>query len=263
LERGLADKRKEVREVAYGLLVQIPDSKQAQEINVLARAALTLSKTILRQELIVKTPEPATLPKELPQLGKRSQLGPMETALLEVLRYTPPQFWITQTGESPQDLLSLAERTIHKNALFFGWLEAALRFDDQRWIDAIFLSGEFDQILVGHELWPEAIRRASETLVEEVVKHSLGRGSFKRVLQFLALHRQRVLPLEASQIIIWNLHGLTTYEVPWKELAYVLDTRILPFPNLRADIDPSFVKPWEKLRNILELRSKLLQTLNT
>ncbi len=263
LERGLADKRKEVREVAYGLLAQIPDSKQAQEINQLAKEALTVSKTILRRELIVKPIEPSSLPKELPQIGKRSQLGPMETALLEVLRFTPPQFWITQSGLSPQDILALAERTIHKNALFFGWLEASLRFDDQRWIDAIFLSGEFDQILIGHELWPGAIRRASETLVEEVVVKSLVRGSFKQVLQFVALHRQRVLPLEASQIIIKNIHGLSTYEVPWKELAYTLDTRVLPFPNLRSDIDPSFIKPWEKLRHIIELRSKLLQTLKT
>ena len=139
LGRALEDRRKEVREAALDLLLKLDDSSPARAIRALATAAVEIRKSFLRTDLQVVPPDPRNLPAWLPRTTSRPGTGESGLALLDVVRRTPPSFW----DRSVLDLIAWAEKTEYSEILTAAWEEAALRFEDNSWIDALYSRSTF------------------------------------------------------------------------------------------------------------------------
>jgi len=159
LERGLADKRGEVRLVAAGLLARLPGSRFSARATGRAAAAVTVLPTTVLPATVL----PATV---LPTTGRRPITGrtlvavppdeatpemladgiepspPRATGrrswlLRQIVAAAPAAWWPGYTGLAPSELLALAAGTEWATALELGWADGAIRDADPAWLTAL------------------------------------------------------------------------------------------------------------------------------
>ena len=144
LDRGLADKRGEVRVAAAGLLARLPGSRFSARAVGRAAAAVTVlpatgQRTITGRKLVAVAPDEATPdlladcidPSPPRATGRRSWL------LRQIVAAAPSAWWPGHTGLAPSELLTLAAGTEWATALELGWTDGAIRDADVAWLTAL------------------------------------------------------------------------------------------------------------------------------
>ena len=139
LDRGLADKRGEVRVAAAGLLARLPGSRFSGRATGRAAAAVTVLRSMTGRKLVAIAPDEATPdlladcidPSPPRATGRRSWL------LRQIVAAAPSAWWPGHTGLAPSELLALAAGTEWATALEFGWTDGAIRDADVAWLTAL------------------------------------------------------------------------------------------------------------------------------
>jgi hypothetical protein len=156
LESVLDDRRKDVRQAAAGLLANLPKARLVGRMTERARKLVTWKIGLLRSSLEVNLPEacdPAMLRDGIeskPPAGAR--IGEKAWWLAQILSIVPPRTWSAAWGKRPAQILDMVRKHEWEDALLLGWTEAAERFTDSDWLEA----------LIGHELRRNGIQRIYE-----------------------------------------------------------------------------------------------------
>jgi hypothetical protein len=130
LEQALADRRKEVRQVAQDLLASLPGSSLSQRM--LARLAPVLQ---LKRPLLGKARFEITLPAERDKamqrdgvgIGSHARMGEKAGWLADMVAAVGPEHWLTEFHRTPGECLALAAESDFLAALLCGWTTALQR----------------------------------------------------------------------------------------------------------------------------------------
>ncbi|WP_395739996.1 DUF5691 domain-containing protein [Prosthecobacter sp.] len=141
LESTLADKSKEARLAAARLLSALPDSRFSQRMAARAAQCLKSEKKLLRgtvHTLEAPAAYDAGWKSDLIEESKPKHLSMGERAwwLLQIVRQTPLQWWVTQTGMTPAECLAWAQKSDWKDVLLLGWAEAQAVQHRAEWAEA-------------------------------------------------------------------------------------------------------------------------------
>lgn len=251
LQKAVGDRKKEVREAALEALVKLPNSPQARELRALAERAVALHRSLLRNTMAVEPPAPEALPKWLPRSTAGTGIGERAHALRDLLAYVPPTTW----GRAPDDLLALAQKTEYASMLGDGWGDAALRFDDQAWIDTLFQTEHATTRYRGR-LAPRATSAAFDRVAIPLLRSKNPQEGQSQLLSRL----QPFSPeLSRATVEAAKAGGINGYYA--NDLAIRLDPSVLPL----------FDAPWGedgvpenfrvRCRPILDLRRRLRESL--
>lgn len=140
LQGLLADRSKEVRQLAAGLLSALPHSAFAQQVGAWLTPCLKKQRKLLRETLEFQPPETfdpdwkkATLEEDKPQHEK---LGPRAWWALQLARLAPLGWWTSTSGLAPLALLEWAKAGDWAEPLLRGWLAALDCQPNPDWADA-------------------------------------------------------------------------------------------------------------------------------
>lgn len=251
--KALGDRRKEVREAAAERLIRLPDSSHAGELRRMALAAVRVEKSLLRTKLVVEPPAPDLVPKWLPRSGSVFGMGPAALALFDVVSHVPPDAWEI----APERLLDLAAGTEYAEALTLGLQGAAVRFEDQDWIDACFRRA----LDSPRNLFTGALANvASEAVFDsETTTRLRAQGTaLNGLLDTLALTERPLSPLasrEAVRAAQSNKGGHYAFEA----LGKWLDPSVLPLLDEPWNERAEWLRQrWHK---VLDLRARLRKSL--
>lgn len=149
-----ADRSREVRAAALGLLQRLPASAHA------ARARTRLSPLLTRKDSVTWQIEPPT------EAGadwaadgveaarpKHESLGERAWWLYQLARQVPPAWWSAHTGLDAPALLAWARRTDWAEGLLRAWLDALRLAPEAAWCDALL------------DAWPAGLLRESPATV--------------------------------------------------------------------------------------------------
>jgi hypothetical protein len=141
LDSVLDDRRKEVRQSAAALLAQLPSSRLIQRMTWLGQQLVTWKNGLLRGAIEVKLPESCgdALQRDgiEPKLAANPWLGEKAWWLAQILALVPPITWSSGWNKKPSTLIDALRKHELEDALIYAWTEAALRFGDAEWIDAL------------------------------------------------------------------------------------------------------------------------------
>jgi hypothetical protein len=141
LEGVLDDRRKEVRQAAAGLLARLPASRLVQRMTHLGQQMVVWKNGLLRGSIEVSLPErwEEALQRDGIEAKPPANLGFGEKAwwLAQVLALVPPATWSDGWNKKPTTLIDALRKHELEDVLIYGWTEAALRFGDVAWIDAL------------------------------------------------------------------------------------------------------------------------------
>lgn len=258
LERALSDRRKEVREPAYDMLATLEGSRVAQELTLLTQPILVLEKSLLRRTLAVHPPEPDSLPKSLPRTPSRADFGPKALALFDVVRFVPPKNWVP--GISIEQLLGLAADSEYSGAILNGLQEAAVRFSDQEWIDALF-AFYFDRDALKQERWGDLSQRTSEPLFERLVSAGLESSNAMTAASSLSV-RRRPLSAALSRVAVITMRTQAAHHYRLRDLATQLDLSALTLIDAPYGDNEEFEKTRLHLYKVMNLRRRLISSLD-
>jgi hypothetical protein len=143
LERGLADRRADVRAVAARLLTALPGSALAARATERGRHALRIERQLLRRRLVVRVPaahDAAMARDQVPpppaQLSGGGT-GPGAWLLLHVVAATPLRAWTPALGDTAADVVPLDVPDGWCAVVWSGWARAAVRERDAGWAAAL------------------------------------------------------------------------------------------------------------------------------
>lgn len=259
LDRALTDRRKEVRMQACDLLLSLPGSRASKELSALTIPRLGLEKSLLRKALAVTPPEPEELPKWLPRTPPRADLGPKALALFDLIRFLPPGRWSFSLPAG--QMLELATKTDYAKAILEGWCEAAVRFEDQDWVDAGFEFFAHHEPQGGHR--DDLAHLASDETFERTVVSILGRRSANAVSAVPALvARKRPLSEDLSRMVIMAFRAHENHSRILPELAPYLHPTSLTLVAAPCSDQSHVEQNREQTRVILDIRKRLLDSLD-
>ena len=141
LESVLDDRRKDIRKAAALLLARLPDSRLVQRMTARARKLLAWKSGLLRSSLEVHPP--AGLDEALLRDGLEykpptgTQMGEKAWWLAQIIGLVPPQAWSAGWNKRPAVIIELARKHEWEEALLMGWTQAALRSEDEEWLEAL------------------------------------------------------------------------------------------------------------------------------
>lgn len=142
LQAALLDRSKEVRQTAAGLLARLPDSGYAMRMAARLEACLTETRKLLVKTVLnVEAPESFggaewkndALEEAKP---KSEPLGQRAWWLYQLARAAPLSWWTARTGWTPGEILDWALKSEWREALWRGWLEAAIAGPNPPWLEA-------------------------------------------------------------------------------------------------------------------------------
>lgn len=136
----LADRSKEVRQLAAALLARLPDSAFARRLCDWLAPCLQTRRKLLRETLEFEPPtsfdadwKAATIEQDTPQQEAQGQRA---WWTLQLVRLAPLAWWTRQTGKEPLALLEWARESDWAQALLRGWLQALETQQAPDWADA-------------------------------------------------------------------------------------------------------------------------------
>lgn len=259
LERGLLDRRKEVREPACDLLASLGGSRVQAELSNLALSTLALERSLFRKSLTVNPPDPVKLPKWLPTTPSRVDFGPKALALFDVVRYLPPSEW--ESGVAPEQFLDLAAKTDYAGAILDGLQEAAVRFADQDWIDVLF-EFFFSRDARKQECWAGLTYRVSEAVFDRVVSSKLG-GILAdpNTAAWTLTLRKKPLSLELSRVALSSLRTNASHHYCLRDLAAYLHPAALSLVDSPYSDAENIESTRKSVQKILDTRRRMLSSL--
>lgn len=141
LEATLADKSKEVRQLAARLLSTLPQSRYAQRLAGYVAPLLKSEKKLLRGTVItLEAPAAydAAWKADLIEEAKPKGHGMGERAwwLYQIVQRVPLSWWEAQTGMKPAECLAWAQKSDWKDELLQGWAEAQAAQRRVEWAEA-------------------------------------------------------------------------------------------------------------------------------
>lgn len=144
LEATLDDRRAAVRQLTTVLLARLAGSAFRARAAERARGLVRVDRRGLRRVLVVADPapfDPAARRDGLQEApGPTHALGPAAGPVAERVRQlvaaAPLESWERQTGSPPDRLLGVAVERFG-DELLAGWVEAALRERNARWVEAL------------------------------------------------------------------------------------------------------------------------------
>ena len=150
LEEALADRAKDVRHVAAGLLTRLPGSAYGRR--VAERAG-----DCLRAERRTDRPDEQTWISLQPPDGGIA-------ALRDLLAHTPPHAWTALFGRPPAEVVRLPIADDHDKDVHLGWARATVLCRDVEWARALLaagvVAGELEVVVDLLEILPAAERDA-------------------------------------------------------------------------------------------------------
>lgn len=148
LEALLADRSKEVRQLAAGLLSRLPQSRYVARMGTRMAACLGQERKFLRTVLALEAPAAFAHDWKADALeetrAKSERLGERAWWLYQIARALPLSWWPAHTGMAPEALLRWVQGTDWSEALLRAWLEALGRGPEAAWA-AAFLAQGFPQ----------------------------------------------------------------------------------------------------------------------
>ncbi|MCA9805804.1 MAG: hypothetical protein KC777_27730 [Cyanobacteria bacterium HKST-UBA02] len=142
LELALADKRKEVRQVASSLLSLLPDSAFSKRMNGRLGEFVEFKKGIFGKKIEVKLPDGLSSDLKKDGLTARQDAGLGEKAgiVSQVLSFVDPQWIVETSGFDPDTLVKLSQDNEWRQALLLGFVEASVRHRHQEFLEALLIS---------------------------------------------------------------------------------------------------------------------------
>ncbi|HSC79693.1 MAG TPA: DUF5691 domain-containing protein [Chitinolyticbacter sp.] len=156
LNQLLGDRSQGVRQLAAGLLAQLPESALAARVRERVANCLQWQVPETQQGAVAKVGAwlsgkrvaptlTATPPNELPKDWERDGIiaqpphgtGARSWWLAQLLGLVPPATWTTPAGLTPAELLPLLNKQEWDDALLDGLARAAARFRDGEWAGAL------------------------------------------------------------------------------------------------------------------------------
>lgn len=154
LDRLRADRSREVRDVALGLLLRLPGAAHPRRAIDRLAPLLRSERVLLRQHWVIDAPAAAgsdwaadQLIAERPQSEK---LGERGWWLFQLVRQVPLAWWTETTGMTPAELLGWARKTDWAEALQRGWFDVLGATREIDWCEA-FLDHAFGDLGAGIE----------------------------------------------------------------------------------------------------------------
>jgi hypothetical protein len=144
LESCLADRSKEVRQIAADLLARLPDSRYVGRMAGRLGQCLGHERRLLRQVVTLEAPAqfaPDWKADTLEETRAKSEtLGDRAWWLYQLARYVPLEWWPQQTGMNPAELLAWLPKTDWHEAILRAWSEAIRRTENAEWALALYSS---------------------------------------------------------------------------------------------------------------------------
>lgn len=141
LENLLADRSKEVRSSAAGLLGRLPNSRYVRQMIERVRACISQERKLLRSIIKLEPPQvfdPTWKADGIDENRPANEpLGPRAWWLLQLARNLPLSWWEKQLALSPTELLKWAASTEWHLALLRAWYPATLREANGAWANAL------------------------------------------------------------------------------------------------------------------------------
>jgi len=182
LDKLRADRSREVRLAACGLLVRLPQAAQPQRAAARIEPLLKQERVLLRKRWQIDAPLAAgsdwkadNLDAERP---KNESLGERAWWLHQLVRQVPLGWWTQRTGMSPAELLRWADDTDWTEALLRGWRDVLLAAPDAAWCEAFL------------DAWPKATLRDDPATVLALLPMAARERHWQRQLRdgSVALH---------------------------------------------------------------------------
>ncbi|MGD9681960.1 MAG: DUF5691 domain-containing protein [Candidatus Obscuribacterales bacterium] len=142
LELALADKRKEVRQVASSLLSLLPDSAFSKRMKGRLGEFVEFKKGIFGKRIEVKLPDGLSSDLKKDGLSARQDAGLGEKAgiVSQVLSFVDPQWIVETSGFEPGTLIELSQENEWRQALLLGFVEASVRHRHHEFLEALLVS---------------------------------------------------------------------------------------------------------------------------
>ena len=157
LEVVLNDRRKQVRDIAAQLLLQLPKSDLVGRMTQRVRSLITLNE----KSIEVKLPKNCTQEMThdgIDQSRYNSGLGEKASLFLQMLSCVPPSFWCNTWRKTPTELVKAVNYNQWKKVLLEGWAVAAIRNKDDSWAIALLeVSEQFQFGSVGVPMDEDAL----------------------------------------------------------------------------------------------------------
>jgi len=203
LEQALADRVDAVRNAAADLLYRLPESKLARTTRRLLESMLTLDDGMLH----INTRDPrASADDEMRDTLAAwfESATPDGIALLELLKYIPPEHWEAHFGQPDEQLIAATGQSRWRDEMLNGWLLATVRFGSKHWAKALLYG------------WLLDLKRDA----------ALSAAPFATYLEALA----PLLPPEELQVPVFTSINTPAY-YPHLSLAQLLDCLPRPWPD--------------------------------
>jgi hypothetical protein len=130
LEQALADRRKEVRQVAQGLLASLPGSSLSQRMLARLAPALHLTRPLLgkaRFEITLPAERDKAMQRDGVGSGSYPRVGEKAGWLADMVAAVGPEHWLSEFQLTPGECLALAAESDFLAALLCGWTTALQR----------------------------------------------------------------------------------------------------------------------------------------
>jgi len=145
LEKRLADRGKEVRQIAGNLLARLPESGYARRMRERLASCLGSQRKLLSRTLTLEAPPAFPVDGKADAIeearAKGESLGDRAWWLYQIARAVPLAWWTEKTGLAPADLLRWVRGTDWADAVLRGWREVQLRDGDPLWAAAFLSAG--------------------------------------------------------------------------------------------------------------------------
>lgn len=135
------DRSKEVRQVALGLLLRLPDAAHPQRAAARIEALLKHERVLLRKRWQLEAPTEAAADWKADQVDatrpQHESLGERAWWLYQLVRQVPLGWWTQHTELSVAELRDWAHGTDWAEALLRGWRDVLFAAPDFAWCEAL------------------------------------------------------------------------------------------------------------------------------
>lgn len=271
LDKLRADRSREVRSAALGLLLQLPQAAHPRRAMNRMAALLRHERQLLRRRWVVEAPGAAADDWPADQLDAarppQESLGERAWWLYQVARQVPLAWWTTHLGMNARELCQWAEGTDWHEALLRAWRDVLLAAPEPEWCEALLerwketrLRDHPATILAllprpnRERLWLAHLRQSGAAALPTVVP---------QVMQACPVGETLAAPLSCLLADLLAGHAASDATLRWHlpELCCLLHPDALPqvarWPR-SADEPPSIAALWHTVARIIATRQSLL-----